>query len=104
MRPKRRPGEVTPPPNAESVNIDGVAGPPAYHIPMPPPTRVVPVAGGEWVIGVASPPMNPEQFAAWRETRRITELQRRVRRLERLVKRLMGDLVSFEPRSTRDEF
>lgn len=70
MRPRRRPGEVPPPPNAESINIDGMVGPPVYHIPMPPPTRVVPVAGGEWIIGTASPPMNPEQFAAWCAARR----------------------------------
>ena len=123
MIPKNRfPGRVPPPPSAESENIDGVAGPPVYHQPMPVNvTRVVPIAADEWIIGVAGPPMNPEQAAAWRESRRkkaglnpdrppvtaaeqLLKLRRRVRRLERLVQKLIAGGTNPEPRSTRDEF
>jgi hypothetical protein len=70
MIPNRR-ADRGPPPGADEENIDGVAGPPVYHMPMPEVvTRVEPVAADEWIIGVAGPPMNPEQAKAWREARR----------------------------------
>lgn len=98
MIPKRRRRNVPPASGGTVENVDGVAGPPVYHGPMPPNvTRVVPVPGGEWIIGEAGPPMNPEQAAAWREARwkaavvkQTLKLKRRVRRLEELVRKLLA--------------
>lgn len=110
MIPNRRPRRGPPQPG-EQENIEGVAGPPVYHLPMPEVfTRVEPVAADEWIIGEAGPPMNPEQAAAWREARwkatlakQTARLRRRVRRLEELVRSLLAATPPQEPRSTRDE-
>lgn len=67
MKPWKRLGQA-PPPDAKEMNLDGVLGPPVYHIPMPTSfTRVEPIAVDEWQVIEAGPAMTPEEAKAWRE-------------------------------------
>jgi hypothetical protein len=63
-RPNKGGKRIVPQPGGESFQV-GVAGPPTYHLPMPPPkTRLRLVAGGKLEIIDAGPPMSPEEWRA----------------------------------------
>jgi hypothetical protein len=63
-RPNKGGKRIVPQPGGESFQV-GEAGPPSYHMPMPPPkTRLRLMPGGKLEVIDAGPPMSPEEWRA----------------------------------------
>jgi hypothetical protein len=75
-RPNKNGKRVVPQPGGESFQV-GEAGPPIYHMLMPPVKsrgQLIPL--GEWQIGEAGPPMTPDEYKAYCEREGILDPDR----------------------------
>lgn len=118
MTPRRRKRRPPAPGGSESFAAEDL-GEPAYKLPVPPARSVIRAVPADLVeLTDLGEPLTPEQARAAREARgtpdpdrprpatarRIAKLNRRVRRLEQLVQRLMAGIPCSEPRYPKDEF